>query len=99
MDKEFKKILEEIHTTRPFFRVIYDRSLPVHKDKWQAMMDNVKKPIYNVDPVRILFLAKKNLRIIDMFNKMDTDGDCRLTKTEVYLALKVRKLSTILVTS
>lgn len=91
MDKEFAAILEEIHKTRPDFRVLYDRSLPVHKDKWAAMMENVKKPVYNVDPVRILFLAKKNLRIIDMFNKMDTDGDCRLTKTEVYQALKVRR--------
>ena len=89
MDKEFDSILDEIRQTRPDFRVVYDRALPIHKDKWLAMLEKAKKPVYNVDPVRILYLAKKNLRIIDMFNKMDTDGDCRLTKTEVYLALKV----------
>ena len=46
-------------------------SLPINKDKFKKDFD--PKVVLNVDPVRLLYYTKKNLRIIDFF-KTDRQG-------------------------
>lgn len=42
VDKLFEVVLEEIKEQRPYFVCLYDRSLPVHKQRWEDL-DNLHK--------------------------------------------------------
>lgn len=85
VDKDFDGILKQIQDNRTFI-VRYDLSLPVSKNT-VSKIDS--KNIFNIDPVRILFYMKENLRTIDLFMKVDKDGSKRLDKEEMRLAFEV----------
>lgn len=45
--------------------------------------------VLNIDPIRILFFIKKNLRIIDLFRQIDVDHSASVSRDEVRKALLV----------
>ena len=92
VDKEFDVIVDEIQERSPAFKVIYQRSLPIHKEKYELLKKGAEKrdtAPYNVDPVRILYYTKKNLRLLDLFNRIDKDKSARLDRDEMRKALEV----------
>lgn len=85
MDKEFDEILRKIQESRMFI-VRYDLSLPLNKG---TITQIDPKNIFNIDPVRILYYMKEHLRTIDLFMKVDTDGDNHLSREEMKYAFEV----------
>lgn len=85
VDKEFEGILREIQDSRMFI-VRYDMSLPLNKG---AITQIDPKNIFNIDPIRILYYMKEHLRTIDLFLKVDTDGDHHLSREEMKYAFEV----------
>ena len=37
VDDQFEEVLDEIHETKPNFKIVYDQVLPVHQDKYDEM--------------------------------------------------------------
>ena len=74
------------------FIVRYDLSLPLNKG---AFTEIDPKNIFNIDPVRILYYMKEHLRTIDLFLKVDTDGDNTLSREEMKYAFEVSRDSSI----
>ena len=72
---------------RPGFHAIFDHSLPINKNKLKKDFD--PKVVLNVDPIRLLYFTKKNMRIIDFFNKIDKDHSYSLTRAEIKKAMEV----------
>ncbi|KAI0241329.1 hypothetical protein LSAT2_029733 [Lamellibrachia satsuma] len=91
VDTDFEPMVEEIRLIRPDFTVIYDHSLPINKDKLKKDFD--PKVILNVDPVRLLYFTKKNMRIIDFFNKIDKDRNYTLSREEIRQAMQGDNIS------
>ena len=87
VDKEFERLLKQIQEERLFI-VRYDTSLPLQRRKQSRVDPN---NIYNIDPMRILFFMKEHLRTIDLFLKIDTDGDGLLSREEMKYAFEVSK--------
>ncbi|XP_064609564.1 leucine-rich repeat-containing protein 74B-like [Liolophura sinensis] len=88
VDTEFEQLLDNLRSKRDI-TVLYDKSLPIHRDKWSQLMDesNDGPDVINVDPVRLLYLLKQNLRCIDMLVQMDKDDSFDLSRTEIRKAL------------
>ena len=81
-------VLQELQEQRRI-EVIYERSLPVHKARWEELSSFDPKTVFNIDPVQILYYTKKDMRAIDMFNKIDHNHDSKLTRKEMDEALRV----------
>lgn len=91
VDSDFEQLLEKLQSKRDI-TVLYDKSLPIHRDKWSQLLgDNSDGggEVINVDPVRLLYLLKQNLRCIDMLVQMDKDDSFDLSRSEIRKALDV----------
>ncbi|XP_064637597.1 leucine-rich repeat-containing protein 74A-like [Lineus longissimus] len=86
VDKEFEAVLEEIQQDR-IFVAKFDHSLPINVENWSDRFKTLHvkdvDKTYTVDPIRLFFYLKSNLRVIDMFREIDMDGDGMLAKEEV----------------
>ena len=68
------------------FIVRYDAALPLTKG---SLSEIERKNAFNVDPIRILYYMKEHLRTIDLFLKVDRDGNNSLSKEEMKYAFEV----------
>ncbi|KAL5012624.1 hypothetical protein ScPMuIL_011175 [Solemya velum] len=88
VDKEFEDILTEINTSRMLF-VTFEASLPLTKESQQKMLSEAVMPsVYNVDPLRMLYLLKEKNRAQDFFRKINKDQNDYLTPDELHKLFK-----------
>jgi hypothetical protein len=92
VDKEFEAVLEEIQRDR-IFVAKFEHSLPIHVENWTDRFATLHvrdvDKTYTVDPIRLFFYLKSNLRVIDMFREIDMDGDGYLGRDEIKFKLLV----------
>ena len=92
-------MLKIIQDKKPDFKVIYERAMPIFKgsdlppltEEQRLRFEEARSdPVFNVDPVRVLYYNKKDMRAMDLFNLIDENEDARLSRQEINDGLKVR---------
>lgn len=88
VDRKFKGILEQIQETRDL-EVIYEMSLPVSGVSEEQMKKEIQAPsVFNVDPLKLLYMLKEKNRAQDFFRKINKDQDESLSLDELKMLFK-----------
>lgn len=90
VDEDFQSILNEIRETRRF-EVKYERCIQRQDEVRDMLLKELEQDCrYNVDPIRLMYILKENMRAQDFFWKINKDHDDGVTRTEMHNMFKVR---------
>ncbi|KAJ8298308.1 hypothetical protein KUTeg_024839 [Tegillarca granosa] len=88
VDKDFESIQKEIQRHR-MFTVKFELALPVRKTSLDQLKKEVEAPsVFNVDPLRLLYMLKEKYRAQDFFNKINRDSNEVVSRDELKYLFK-----------
>ena len=95
VDQDFPKIVSNIQREREF-KVTFERSLPLHVRSERLEMEIQAPSVFNMDPLKLLYLLKEKNRAQDFFNKINKDNDDVVTIDELQTLFRVSLARNIL---
>lgn len=96
VDHGFPQIVRRIQQHRSL-SVKYQRSLPFHVRPEKLRMEVQAPSVFNMDPLKLLYLLKEKNRAQDFFNKINKDNNDVLTIDEIQALFRVGQHFNILI--
>lgn len=82
VDHDFPELLQKIQEHQEL-KVIFEKALPLRVRPDKLRMEVQGPAVFNMDPLKLLYLLKEKNRAQDFFNKINKDNNDVLTIDEI----------------